>query len=452
MPQNQKAVLAVNKKVKKKIELKHKQKKKIVILNQNSKPKVAKKKTTKKVKKKVAAPAIKLETIDKNKEINFIVSSDGPIRVYTLRDIYEGRRIQMAHIGIDIGTKNIVMAIRDDKETVFLREINGYFIYPRATKFMRNMLDDPNKERSDGTKRPARWVEFEGNEGIYVLGGDAQELAYSHNDTMQRPMAEGGVSSNEDAMMVLASIVQGLLDMAENEIGEFEGKVHICYCTTAPAVNKETVSVDYHRQVVDMIINGYESNAELIADSIKESHAIVLKDSESGTGIGISWGAGTVTVSYVKWGDEIFSFCWVGSGDWIDLEVAKRHGYDPKSHSKSKETPTTVCAVKEQIDLTPGEEPTDRIPLDIVFHYKTLIDTVIKGIIQGFNDNEDQARIDDGIDIYMAGGTCSPPGFVERVKEALEENQMPFEISDVIRCENPLYAVAEGCLKAAEMS
>jgi hypothetical protein len=372
-------------------------------------------------------------------------------RVYTLRDVYTGRRILMKHIGIDVGTKNIVLAIKGgDGDPIFLREINGYYIYPNPTNFIRNMLSDDNKVRSDGTKRPARFIEFEDRKGLYVLGQDAQELAYSANDTLLRPMAHGGIAQDEDAMMVLASIVQGLLDMAENEVGKFTDQVHVTYCTTAKAVNADITNIDYHKQVIDLIIEGHETDAEITSSSIKESHAIVLKESPDGTGIGISWGAGTVTVSYCKWGTEVYSFCYVGAGDWIDLEVAKRHGYDPNNpRKKSKETPTTVCKEKESIDLS-GGHPTGRLGFDIFAHYTQLINTVIDGIVTGFVDNEDQARIDGAINIYMAGGTSSPNGFCELVQKLLGEAEVPFDVADVNRCDNPLFSVAEGCLIAAE--
>lgn len=415
------------------------------------KTKVAKKKKKLETKKK---RTIKHKSKPKSLKTKKITPNKPPktkTRILSLRDIYTGIRVDMAHIGIDIGTKNVILAARGNDENIFLKEINGYYIYPRATKFIRNMLDDANKIRSDGTKRPARWIEFEDKEGIYVLGSDAEELAYSHNDTLLRPMAEGGITANEDAMMVLASIVQGLLEMAEKEVGKFKGDVKICYCTTAPAINKAS-NIDYHKQVVDLILEGYETDANLSSENIRESHAIVLKESSDATGIGISWGAGTVTVSYVKWGDEIYSFCWVGAGDWIDREVAMRHGYDPETHKKSKETPTTVCRIKENIDLTPENTPTDRLGLDISLHYNQLIENVVVGIIDGFRQNEDKARIDDGINVYMAGGTSSPLGFPERVKAIFDEQKAPFEINDVVRCENPLYAVAEGCLIAAEIS
>lgn len=383
-----------------------------------------------------------------------IVQLKPDYRVYNLGDIYEGRRVKMQHLGIDVGTKTVVVAYRDEDGTVhYISEINGYWPFDRATPFIKNMLNDPNKIRSDGTKRSARWIELDGK--IIVLGRDAEEFAYAKNDTLLRPMAEGGISHDEEAMTVLASIVQGLIEMAENEIGEFDDEVKLCYCTTAPAINKES-NVEYHQRVIDMIIDGYETKSALSRSSIKESHAIVLDMDENGegTGIGISWGAGTVTVSYVKYGMEIYSFCYVGAGDWIDEQVAMRHGYDPDTSKtrkkKASETPTTVSKRKMTVDLTPGKTPEDRVGLDISLHYDVLINKVIEGIVIGFQENEAEARIDGSINIFMAGGTSSPNGFTERVANKLDEMDLPFEIGKVLRADKPLYSVATGCLKAAE--
>lgn len=374
--------------------------------------------------------------------------------VHRLGDVYTGRRMLMRHIGIDIGTKTVVVAYRGEKEIEYLSEINGYWPFERANAFIENMLNSPDRVRSDGTKRPARWIKL--GDAAIVLGRDAEELAYAKNDTLLRPMAEGGITQDEEALTVLASIVQGLLEMIENEYGKFgtEG-AKICYCTTAPSINKEN-NVGYHERVVNLIIDGYESKVPLSRSSIKESHAIVLEmdQDDEGTGIGISWGAGTVTVSYVKYGMEIYSFCWIGAGDWIDTQVAIRHGYDPDAlrtrRKKAKETPTTVAKRKMDVDLTPGKEPTDRLDMDIILHYDLLIDNVIIGIIRGFEENEAEARIEDAVPVYMAGGTSSPEGFVERVAAKFDERDVPFEIGSISKSDKPLYCVAAGCLKAAE--
>ena len=375
------------------------------------------------------------------------------IQVYRLGDVYNGRRILMNYLGVDIGTKTIVIAYKNGDETQYISEINGYYPFERCTPFIKNMLNDPNKVRSDGTKRPARWFELDGK--AIVLGRDAEEFAYAKNDTMLRPMAEGGISADEEAMTVLGAIVQGLMKMAEEEIGEFSEEVKICYCTTAPAINKES-NIDYHERVVNLIIEGYETEAKLSHDKIKESHAIVIDMSEDGTGIGISWGAGTVTVSYIKYGLEVYSFCWVGAGDWIDTQVAMRHGYNPDQlntmKKKAKETPTTVAKKKQSVDLTPGVDYSDdRLAMDIVLHYDVLISNVIDGIMSGFEQNESEARIEDAISIFMAGGTSSPKGFVERCVTKLETANPAFEVGKVERSDNPLFTVASGCLKAAGM-
>lgn len=383
--------------------------------------------------------------------------------VYRLGEVYTGRRIKMAHLGLDIGTKTVVLAFRKPEGGIsYISEINGYWPFERATPFVENLLNDPNKVRSDNTKRPARWIKMPETDQIIVLGRDAEEFAYAKNDTLRRPMAEGGVAAEEESMTVLASIVQGLIETAEKDVGEFGDEVKVTYCTTAGALNSTNVNIDYHERVVSTIIANYKSNSKIMLvgpeeqspGAIKESHAIVLEMSEDGTGIGISWGAGTVTVSYVKYGMEIYSFCWVGAGDWIDLETAKRHGYNPeagKMQRKSKETPTTVSRRKEQLDLTPGHQQPDRLMLDLSLHYDVLIDNVIEGIVNGFVENENEARIDEAINVYMAGGTSSPVGFSSRVADKFDKADVPFEIARVKNSDNPLFCVAAGCLKAAEL-
>ncbi len=375
-------------------------------------------------------------------------------QVYRLSDIGSDRRILMEHLGIDIGTKTIVLAFKgDDNKTHFISEINGYWPFERATPFVENILNDPNKIRSDGTKRPARWIKLPDTDKIIVLGSDAEEFAYAKNDTLLRPMADGGISQDEEAMTVLSALIQGMINMAENDVGKFGDNIKICYCTTAPAINKDS-NVDYHQRVINLILEGYDTKAKKQINNIKESHAIVLNMSQDGTGIGISWGAGTTTVSFVKQGLELFSFSWIGAGDWIDDQVAKRHGYDPeifKTRRKmARETPTTVARRKVDIDLTPGHEPEDRVGLDICLHMDILISNVISGIISGFEEHSTQARIDGDIDIYMAGGTSSPKGFVQRVAKKFEEMSPPFTIGEIKRSDKPLFCVAEGLLLAAE--
>jgi len=376
--------------------------------------------------------------------------------VYRMGDLISlERKPTMPHLGLDIGTKTIVASFKNKNGDInYISEINGFWPFERATAFIENMLKDPTKVRSDGTSRPAHYFKHEESNQLIVLGRDAEELAYSKNDTMKRPMAEGGITPDEMSMTVLSSIIHGILETAERDVGKFDNNLTLCYCTTAPALNK-TNNIEYHERVIDIILKSYNSQSAIKLQKIKESHAIVLNQSPDGSGIGISWGAGTVTVTYVKYGLEVYSFCWVGAGDWIDENVAIRHGYDAhamKSMKKSsKETPTTVSKVKMDIDLTPGIQYADRLQLDISLHYDVLINQVVSGIVAGFKENEAQARIENGINVYMAGGTSSPKGFAERVALIFNNNELPFVLNKVSVADKPLFTVAAGCLTAAEM-
>lgn len=377
-------------------------------------------------------------------------------QVYRMGDaVQDERKAIMPFLGLDIGTKTIVAAFKSkDGEVNYISEINGFWPFERATPFIENMLKDPSKVRSDGTKRPAHYFKHEESNQLIVLGRDAEEFAYSKNDTLKRPMAEGGITPDEMSMTVLSSIIHGILETAEKDLGKFDSNLSLCYCTTAPALNKKN-NIEYHERVMDIILKSYNSESAIKLHKIKESHAIVLSMSSDGTGIGISWGAGTVTVTYVKYGLEVYSFCWVGAGDWIDENVAIRHGYDPQAMKTMKkvckETPTTVAKAKMSVDLTPGATYDDRLMLDISLHYDVLINQVISGIIAGFNENEAEARIEDGINVYMAGGTSSPKGFAERVALLFSKNELPFVLGSVTRADKPLFTVAGGCLTAAEM-
>ena len=183
------------------------------------------------------------------------------IEVYRLGDDYTKERIKMSNLGIDVGTKTIVVSYKDNKnKTCYISEINGYWLFERATPFVENMLNDPNKTRSDGTKRAARY--FKEDDAIVILGKDAEEFAYSKNDTLLRPMAEGGISPDDLAMTVLTAIIHGLIGMAENQIGKFTDPIKVCYCTTADAINK-TNNVAYHERAVDLILDNYNSKHKI---------------------------------------------------------------------------------------------------------------------------------------------------------------------------------------------
>jgi hypothetical protein len=79
-----------------------------------------------------------------------------------------------------------------------------------------------------------------------------------------------------------------------------------------------------------------------------------------------------------------------------------------------------------------------------------MIENTVAGIKKGIEENQKKTVNDKPIDIIVAGGTSSPPGFVELFKEVLSNAKLDIELGDVRRPADPLYVVSRGCLAAAE--
>ena len=80
-----------------------------------------------------------------------------------------------------------------------------------------------------------------------------------------------------------------------------------------------------------------------------------------------------------------------------------------------------------------------------------MIEKTVGTIKKGLIDHSDKkARLDHPVDIIIAGGTSSPPGFDSLFAKVLKNAELPIDIGRVIRPNDPLYSVARGCLIAAE--
>lgn len=337
----------------------------------------------------------------------------------------------MAALGLDLGTKTIVLARRgEDGRPVFRQEINGFYEFPRPDNFTKQLL----------VKQEIPFIERDGK--FFALGKKAEQLAYTFNSNLRRPMASGTISREQEAITIMASIVHAI-------IGKITEDSILYYCIPADAVNNVT-NVQFHQKIAQMIIDNKKTEAKISAFPINEARAIAVGTGDS-LAIAISWGAGMVNVCYSMFGVPVFEFSIVGSGDWVDTKTAESFGYvhsDP--NGKYPETPTTICQRKHNIDLTKPINEMDRVDQAITVNYQILIENVVVNIIEGFNKNIDKARISQPIPIIMAGGTASPNGFVQYFDRILKSKKLPFEVSSVSIHPRPLYAVAEGCLVAAE--
>ena len=334
------------------------------------------------------------------------------------------------NFGLDVGTKNIVLSYRDKEGKIRRRhEINGFCKLNNGDGLSKQLL----------TQNNVPFVEM--GDDLIALGMRAEELSYAFNQVLQRPMADGVVNGDEDeAINIMSTIIRSLL------LGVIGGDSVVYYCVPAKALNAP-LNVAFHQKVVQMIVDSVASKGvKLNAIPINEARALILSQVPDKTAIGISWGSGMINASYCLFGLPVFEFSLVGAGDFVDRETAR---------VVKGETPTSVCRYKE--NRLKGKKFTllkmadDNVGKALYINYGILIENVIKGLVEGFKRNEDKARIDRPIPLVIGGGTAMAEGFAGRIKEILDELEVPFEVGEIKPADPMLYAVADGCLMASEL-
>lgn len=152
-------------------------------------------------------------------------------------------------------------------------------------------------------------------------------------------------------------------------------------------------------------------------------------------------GGGLVNVAFSLFGAPVFTFAIANSGDWIDKQAATATG----------ETIAFINKSKMKIDL--DKPPTSLVERAIKTQYELMIEKTVAGIKKGLELNKDKnAKLDHPLDVVLAGGTASPPGFDTLFAQMIHEAKLPVDIGKVFRPADPSFTVAKGCLIAAENS
>lgn len=331
-------------------------------------------------------------------------------------------------IGFDVGTYNLVSCCRDENNDFSCkREVNAFIDIPLENRFLFNMMKKANVPL------------IERDNVAYILGEAACEMAYTMKSVeLKRPMIHGCVNPKEkDAFQIMSIMMHSLINGVKKD-----GEV-LYYCIPANAINQDT-DADYHQKLLGAIFKAYknESGYKVDAHPINEALALVYAelDKKAYTGIGVSCGAGMINICYAMYGNPIFSFSIVNSGDWIDRQAAKATG----------ESTSFINKEKTKIDLT--KAPATLVDRAIYTQYQIMIENTVNGIKKGFADVNKTIRSDAPVDIVIAGGTSSPNGFANMFKETIQAANLPIPIGDIIKPNDPLHSVARGCLIAAESS
>jgi hypothetical protein len=242
-------------------------------------------------------------------------------------------------------------------------------------------------------------------------------------------MKDGLISPKEaDALPIMKLLLESIL-------GEPRAPKETVYFSVPGEPIDSDMNVIYHKGIFQGLLNklGYNSKDML------EGHAVVFAElaEEDFSGIGISCGGGmfNVCVSYKT--IPALAFSTSRGGDWIDNNVAAVLGI-----KASKAT-----AIKEKgIDLT---NPKNREEEAVVIYYRNLIEYTLNNIKTRFESSEGMPSFPDAIDIVCSGGTSMPTGFVEVFQSVFDTIKFPIQVKNIRRADEPLHAVAKGCLVAA---
>jgi hypothetical protein len=342
-------------------------------------------------------------------------------------------------IGIDCGTMFLVKSEIDDisESASFTSQRNVF-------------LKASSSEDTEQTLKENNWSYVKHDNDFYILGEDAIKiknlLTIKSNDAndkliltkisgLRRPMKDGILNVSEEKLSI--AIIQKLIGLLLNQPPK-KNEV-LCFCAPADPIDTNA-SVVFHKTMLTSFFQSLGYVVECIPEAmaIIYSERPVVDDPDEGevpfSGISLSFGAGQVNCCLAFKKMPLISFSVTRSGDWIDQEASKISGVDVSVITKFKEKNLNL----EKINMSDMKQAA----LDIF--YQNMIENVLNKFSEKFNQLQNQ--IDYPLEIVVAGGTASVPGFLTKFKNVLNNLELPFKVKNVRLAENPLYTVANGCL------
>lgn len=322
-------------------------------------------------------------------------------------------------IGADIGTAFINSAIMQEDDEVKIRTQRDAFFDIENDKLSRNML----------TLNKAHYIESDDAKSLYVIGQEALNFANIFKREVRRPLQKGVISTREpEALLMIKTIIK-------NVLGEPICDKEVCKFSIPANPIDADYNIIYHENVLKSFIESFGFDAQ----PINEARAICYSelDEENFTGLAISFGAGMCNACLSYLGTASIEFSVSRSGDWIDNSAAMAIG----------ERTSKITAIKEAgIDLL---APKGRHEESIRIFYINLINYVIKCFEKKLSQAEDVPEFPEPISIVLAGGTSLIKSFDVVFKKEIEKIKFPFNIKDIRMAQDPMFAVARGCLYSA---
>jgi len=322
-------------------------------------------------------------------------------------------------LGLDIGTANIAIAQKRGEREITRVQLNAFYTlaYSRMTEIA--LLNDGG-------------MFVKANGKIHALGYQAENFANIVGGVVKRPIAGGILNAKEeDTTFIIKALLNKMITDAPVK------NTKICFSIPGEPIDS-AASVFYHEAIIKKHLEqkGYQ------AESVNEGLAVVLSElafpaiNQPYTGIGISMGGGMCNVCFAYLAVPVVTYSIRKGGDYIDAMSAEAVG----------ETQGKVRIVKET-RLNLAKAPTEKIETALHIYYEQLFGFLAKSLQTQLGATDRIPLLRQGIPIVLSGGAASPPGAVEKFKQALDAIRLPVNISDIILAKRPLLTTARGALQ-----
>ncbi|MBF0401685.1 MAG: hypothetical protein HQL90_13080 [Magnetococcales bacterium] len=327
---------------------------------------------------------------------------------------------QRVNVGLDVGTMNLVCASLNQASKVDITTLRNVFLTVDKTDLGEMDLSKISHARID--------------DSIFILSNDAYNFANIFGYRINRSMQKGMISPEDiNSADVLATMIRELI--GGEATGGRPGKC--VYSVPADPINTRS-NVLYHQNIIGRII----SEIGYTPEPLNEAVAIIYAECADTdfSGISMSFGAGLTNVAVVYKSIPVLEFALNRGGDWIDDNVAMAVGT----------IPNRVVAIKEKdFDINrfdSGRKKERKVREALGYYYTNLIHFVVKSAVKELDRRDLDLGFPDSIPMIISGGTSLAGGFLDLVREQVQQEEWPLALSTVRYASDPLSCVAQGCL------
>ncbi len=340
-------------------------------------------------------------------------------------------------LSADIGTMFLIKGELDaaTNEPAFIRERNCF-------------LQSATTDDTEDTLKENNWAYVKHDNEFYILGEDAiklknlltvgskdENIVATKIGELRRPMQHGLLNTGEEKLSI--AIIQKLI---ANLLGKpaFPGEV-LCFCVPGNPIDNN-VTVVFHKTMLMNFLKTLGYTVECIPEALAIifSQRPVVDDPDEGeipfSGIAFSFGSGMCNICFAFKKMPLINFSIQNCGDWIDKEASKVAGINISAMTRYKESKLDL----NKIDYSDMRQA----GLDIF--YQNMIEHALTNFANKFNQLDNP--IEAPLEIVVAGGTASVPGFLDKFKNVMSGLDLPFKVKEVKMADNPFYAVSHGCL------